>query len=150
MSQTTLNSLQRMFIESDRRFALAAIVALCVAAGLVVGVYVAVLSPIFALAGVVVIAGGLLMLRDVQWGLIALIALICLLPFGALPFKIGFTPTFLDVALVAVYFVWLVRIATGKSSKFVSTALGLPILVFLLLACASTTLFACQFNKSIL
>ena len=137
MSQTTPNSLRQLLIDSDRRFALAAIVALCVAAGLVVGVYVAILSPILALVGVAAIAGGLLMLRDVQWGLTALIALICLLPFGALPFKIGFTPTFLDIALVAVYFVWLVRIATGKSSRFMGTALGLPILVFLLLACAS-------------
>jgi hypothetical protein len=137
MSQQTLTSLQQIFVKSDRRFALAAIVALCVAVGLVVGVYVAILSPIFAIAGVLAVAGGLLLLRDVQWGLIALIGLICLLPFGALPFKIGFTPTFLDLALLATYFVWIMRIATGKAGKFVGTALGLPILIFLLLACAS-------------
>jgi hypothetical protein len=112
-------------------------VVLCAAAGLVVGAYVALLSPIFAVAGVLVIVGGLLMLRDIQWGLVAIIGLICLLPFGALPFKIGFTPTFLDLALVAVYFVWIVRIATGKAGRFVGTALGLPIVVFMLLACAS-------------
>ncbi|MFC2036485.1 O-antigen ligase family protein [Chloroflexota bacterium] len=137
MTQQSPTSLQRIFVESDRRFAMAAIVALCVAAGLLVGVYVAILSPVFAIAGVAAMAGGLLMLRDTQWGLIALISLICLLPFGALPFKIGFTPTFLDLALVAVYFVWIMRIATGKAAKFVATPLGLPILVFLLLACAS-------------
>lgn len=130
-------SLQRIFIESDRRFALTAIVALSLAAGLAVGVYVATLSPILAAAGVLAIVGGLLMLRDTQWGLVAIIGLICLLPFGALPFKIGFTPTFLDLALIAVYFVWIVRIATGKAGKFIATPLGLPIVVFLLLACAS-------------
>ncbi len=137
MTQRTLVNLQRIFVESDRRFALAALVALCVAAGLVAGAYVAILSPIFAAAGVLALVGGLLMLRDTQWGLVALIGLICLLPFGALPFKIGFTPTFLDLVLVAIYFVWIARIATGKAGRFVGTNLGLPIVVFLLLACAS-------------
>lgn len=133
----SLASLQRIFVESDRRFALAAILVLSVAAGLVAGAYVALLSPIFAAAGIVVIVGGLLMLRDIQWGLVAVITLICLLPFGALPFKIGFTPTFLDLALIAVYFVWIVRIAAGKAGEFIATPLGLPIVIFLLLACAS-------------
>jgi hypothetical protein len=129
--------LQRILVESDRRFVLVAAAALSVAAGLVVGAYVAILSPLFAIGGALAIVGGLLMLRDVQWGLVAIISLICLLPFGALPFRIGFTPTFLDLALIAVYFVWIVRIATGKADKLVGTPLGLPIVVFLLLACAS-------------
>ena len=137
MNQRTISSLQRIFSESDRRFALAAIVALCLAAGLLAGAYVAILSPLLAVAGILAIVGSLLMLRDTQWGLVALIGLICLLPFGALPFSIGFTPTFLDLALLAVYFVWVARIATGRAGKFVGTALGLPIVVFLLLACAS-------------
>ncbi len=107
------------------------------AAGLVVGAYVAILSPILAVAGVLALLGGLLILRDVQWGLVAIVGLICLLPFGALPFKIGFTPTFLDLALIGVYFVWIMRIATGKADTFIGTALGLPIVLFLLLACAS-------------
>lgn len=135
--QYSQSSLQRIFVDSDRRFALSAVVALSVAAGLVAGAYVAILSPLFAVGGVLAIVGGLLMLRDVQWGLVAIVGLICLLPFGALPFKIGFTPTFLDLALIAVYFVWIVRIATGKAGKLVGTPLGLPIVVFLLLACAS-------------
>ena len=135
--ERSFSGLQRIFVESDRRFVFAAVVAVALAAGLAVGAYVAILSPILALAGVAVIVAGLLMLRDTQWGLIAAIGLICLLPFGALPFKIGFTPTFLDLALIAVYFVWVVRIAVGKAGRFHGTALGLPIAVFILLAMAS-------------
>ena len=90
--------MQQILIQSDRRFALALVIALCVAAGLIVGAYVAILSPLYAVAAVVALVGILLVLRQVQWGLIAQICLICLLPFGALPFKIGFTPTFLDLA----------------------------------------------------
>ena len=133
MDQSFLG-LQRIFVESDRRFVLASVVAVALAAGLAVGAYVAILSPLLAVVGVGAIAGGLLMLRHTQWGLIAIIGLICLLPFGALPFKIGFTPTFLDLALIAVYFVWIARIAVGKAGKFHGTALGLPIAVFMLLA----------------
>ena len=129
--------LQRIFAESDRRLALAAVVSVALAAGLVVGAYVALLSPLLAVVGVAALAGGLLMLRDIQWGLVAIIVLICLLPFGALPFKIGFTPTFLDLALIAVYFVWIARIAVGKAGRFHATNLGLPIAVFMLLAIAS-------------
>jgi len=132
-----LGGLQRIFVDSDRRFGLAAAIALSVAAGLVLGAYAAILSPLLAVAGVMALAAGLLMLRDIQWGFTALVCLICLLPFGALPFKIGFTPTFLDLALIAVYFVWIVRFATGRTAKFIGTELGLPILIFLLLACAS-------------
>ena len=135
--ESALTSLQQVFVEGDRRFVLATIIAVTVAVGLLVGTYVAILSPIYAIASELALVLGLLMLRDTQWGLIALIGLICLLPFGALPFKIGFTPTFLDLALVATYFVWIVRIGTGKAGRFVGTPLGLPIIVFLLLACAS-------------
>ncbi len=135
--ERALSSLQRIFVDSDRRIVLAAVVAVSVAAGLVAGAYVAILSPVLAIVGVAAIAAAVLVLRDTQWGLIAILGLICLLPFGALPFKIGFTPTFLDLALVAVYFVWLARIAAGKVGQFRGTALGLPIAVFMLLAVAS-------------
>jgi hypothetical protein len=129
--------LSYLFMQTDRRFALMAVIALCMAGGLVAGAYVALLSPVYAAAGAVAIVGGLLILRNTQWGFVVLFSVICLLPFGALPFKIGFTPTFLDLSLLAIYFVWVVRIATGRSGEFVATPLGLPIVVFLLLACAS-------------
>lgn len=129
--------MQQILLSSDRRFALALVIALCVAAGLLAGAYVAILSPLYAIAGALAIVAGLLMLRDIWWGLAALIALITLLPFGALPFKLGFTPTFLDVVLIAIYLVWIARIARGKAGPFVANVLNLPITIFLLLACAS-------------
>ncbi len=132
-----MTSIRQILVDSDRRFAVAAVVALCSAAGLVTGAYVAILSPLYAVALTLALIAGLLMLRNTQWGFVALIALICLLPFGALPFKIGFTPTFLDVVLLAIFFVWIARIATGHSGRFIGTALGMPVIVFILLACAS-------------
>ena len=58
--------LQRIFVESDRRFVLAAVVSVALAAGLVVGAYLSLLSPLLAVVGDVALEGGLLMLRDTQ------------------------------------------------------------------------------------
>jgi hypothetical protein len=98
------------------------------------GLYVAVLGPTYALAGAVGLAAAILVLRSTRWGFIVLAAVIWILPFAAFPFKLGFTPTFLDAALLALFFVWLVRIATGQDRAFVFSPLGGLVLLFLALA----------------
>ena len=64
-------NIQRSLLEGDRRFTLGVIVALSVAVGLVAGAYVAILSPVYAIAAVLAAVAGVLMLRDTQWGFIA-------------------------------------------------------------------------------
>ncbi len=108
--------------------------ALLAGAGLACALLVAAAGPILALAAVAALVGGLLILRDLRWGFLALFAVVGLLPFAAVPFKIGFTPTFLDLALLALYFVWIMRIATQQASELRGSVLGPAILVFLLLA----------------
>lgn len=98
------------------------------------GLYVALLGPTYALAGAVGLAAAILVLRSTRWGFIVLAAVIWILPFAAFPFKLGFTPTFLDAALLALFFVWLVRIATGQDRTFVFSPLGGLVLLFLALA----------------
>ncbi|MCX7668547.1 MAG: O-antigen ligase family protein, partial [Anaerolineae bacterium] len=87
-----------------------------------------------AIVGFSAAVGGLLILRDVRWGMVACCAVIGVLPFAALPFKLGFTPTFLDLALLALYFVWIMRIATRRQEELVGTPLGLAVLLFVALA----------------
>jgi O-antigen ligase len=102
------------------------------------GALFAFLGPLLATIFVVAAAGGLLMLRSTQLTLFALVGVICLLPFAALPLPdIGFSPTLLDLVLLVLLFSWLFRIARRKQERFVASSLGLPILAFLLLACAS-------------
>lgn len=101
---------------------------------LVVGALLAYLTPIGGVAVIAACVGALLILRDVRWGLFALLAIACLLPFASLPFKIGFTPTFLDLVLGALYAVWAMRLITRHQDDFVLTPLGLPVLVFVALA----------------
>lgn len=106
---------------------------LFLAGALIAALLVAALGPLYAPAAVVVTAGGLLVLRDLRWGYVALLAVIGVLPFAALPFKLGFTPTFLDVALLAVYLVWIMRVATRRQRDLIGTPLGPAVLIFLLL-----------------
>ena len=107
---------------------------LIVLAGLTLGLYVAFLGPTYAIAGALALAAAYLVLRSTRWGFIVLAAVIWILPFAAFPFKLGFTPTFLDAALFALFFVWVVRIVTGQDRTFIFSPLGGLVLLFMALA----------------
>jgi len=90
------------------------------------------LVPFAVLGGLL---AALVVLSNIDFGLYTVIAVAVLLPFGALPLNIGFNPTFLDLALVAVIAIWLARLATRQDEGgFIATPLGLPVLVFMILA----------------
>lgn len=87
------------------------------------------------IAGAAVLLGGLatiLILRQIEWGFLAVIAVVTLLPFATLPVDIGLTPTFLDIALGAVVFVWLLGIVTGQQKRLVTAPVFLPLVLFIL------------------
>ena len=126
--------IESLFFSPDPRVALTSRAALLLAGAAVAALLVAVAGPIYGVAALVVLIGGLLMLRDLRWGLVALFAVIGLLPFAALPFKVGFTPTFLDLALMAIFFVWIMRIATRRQRDLIGSPIGALVLGFLLLA----------------
>jgi len=132
-----LGRLQSILFSGDRRLAWLALALIAIGAGLIAGAYVAVLSPLLAVIAAAALVVGLLMLRSTQWGFFALIAVACLLPFGALPIQIGFRPTFLDVILLVLLFVWASAFIVGWRREFIATPLGWPILLFMALACAS-------------
>jgi len=132
--QTVLHRIEAALYSPNRRTAYVARGLLFALAALVAALTVAVLGPLYAIAGFVVLIGGLLILRDIRWGLLALFGVIGVLPFAALPFKLGFRPTFLDVALLAVYFVWVLRVVTRRDRELVGTALGPLVFLFLLMA----------------
>jgi O-antigen ligase len=113
------------------------LVAACVVLGALAGVLLSLIHPLILLGLLAGLGVALAMLRSTQIGLFILVAVICLLPFGAIPFSLGFYPTFLDVALLAVFGVWLARVFTRAQEGFVTTPLDLPILVFILLAFAA-------------
>ena len=138
MQQVVVRRLQAWLVTgSDRRQVLAAVM-LCVLVGVAGGALFAFLGPLLAAIFVVALAGGLLMLRSTQLTFFALVGVICLLPFAALPVPdVGFSPTLLDLVLLVLLFGWMFRIARKKQERFVASSLGLPVLAFMLLACAS-------------
>jgi len=97
-------------------------------------ILVTALGGIYAAVTAMALVAGFLMLRHTEWSLTFLIGIILLLPFAALPMlksKIGFTPTFLDIVLLLLFFVWITRVFTRRQREFVATFLGLPVLLFL-------------------
>ncbi len=134
MVTSALNHVESILFSPDRRVAMTSRAALLAAGAMLAALLVVTAGPMYGVAAAVALLGGVLMLRDLRWGLVALFAVIGLLPFAALPFKLGFTPTFLDIALLALFFVWVMRIATRTQRDLVGTPLGVFVLLFLLLA----------------
>jgi hypothetical protein len=121
----------RLWITADNRYvAQSVVVFVALAAGIIVGALFGGLGWVIALGVCLTATLGILILQSTQVGLFSLIALICLLPYGALPFTIGFRPTFLDVALLALFGVWLMQFITGKQRYFITSPLGPLVLAF--------------------
>ena len=126
-------SLQRSFVVSNWRVALMLALAL-LGVALVGGGLIVFVHPALAVALPLALAVGLLMLRTPQWGLYGTIAVAVLLPFAALPIKIGFKPTFLDVTLAATFFVWFMTLLAGRATRLRFSPVAPGILAFILIA----------------
>ena len=91
-------------------------------------------GPIAAAALFLAALAALVVLRDIEIGFWAVIAVVTLLPFATLPFDIGLTPTFLDMALGAVVGVWLLALVTGRQRTITLSPLTLPLVLFIIVA----------------
>ncbi|MGC9358019.1 MAG: hypothetical protein ACP5GX_09135, partial [Anaerolineae bacterium] len=115
---------------------LAALLALALGAG--VGWLVAEVGALPVAVLVVATGYALWALRDIEVAYWGVIGIVTLLPFASLPFSIGFTPTFLDLALLGLFVVWLAPFLLETDQRaFVSTPLDGPVLAFIFLAIGS-------------
>lgn len=103
---------------------------MAVAAGVMVGALFGGFGPIISIGLLAALTVGILMLRSTQMGLFVLVGLVCLLPYGALPFTVGFRPTFLDLALGALFVVWAMHLITGRQRTFITSPLGMLVFMF--------------------
>lgn len=115
--------------------ALGSLLALALAAG------VALTSPAIVVAGLLALAAGLVILTNIEYGLYAVLGVAVLLPFASVPINLGFNPTLLDLALLALFAMWFARVTTRQdestpagAQKFQFTFLGVPVVVFMTLA----------------
>ncbi len=111
-----------------------AVLALGVLIALAGGAAIALTSPLIAIGAVIALIVAAIVLSNIEFGIYALIAVAVLLPFGALPFNVGFNPTFLDFAVLAVFGTWLALGLTRQGESFIATPLALPIVSFMVLA----------------
>ncbi|MBN1399927.1 MAG: O-antigen ligase family protein, partial [Anaerolineae bacterium] len=116
---------------------LGTVLALCCLAGVPVGAVIGLAGGLYGSAFLLGLLAAYLMLRSLTLGLVIVIGIICLLPFAALPVDIGFAPTFLDLALGGVFFVWISRLVSHKDQEFVAASPILGVLIFAALATAS-------------
>ena len=110
---------------------LGAAVAAC---ALTVGGLVGLAGPFIAVGVLVALAVAVWALTNLEIGLWGAIGIITLLPFAALPFKVIFTPTFLDLALGGTFLVYVMQWMTGRRRRLTLTPAHGPIFVFLALA----------------
>lgn len=91
-------------------------------------------GPLAGAALLAAIIVGLVVLRDIELGFWGVILVVCLLPFATLPIDIGLTPTFLDMALGAVFAIWALGLVTGRQRTVVTSPLTIPLGIFILVA----------------
>ena len=133
---TWVYALQRLLARGRPWYGLAALAA-CLAIGTVAGAAIAFLTPLYAVALAAAVAGGLLMLRSREFTLAVVIGIICLLPFASVPLNVGFSPTFLNLALGVLLLVWAVRIATGRQEPWVASPVSPAVAIFMILTFAT-------------
>lgn len=104
--------------------------------GGLIAVGMASIGPIFTTAIVLGLLAGLYILTNIAAALYAVIAVVGLLPFATVPFRLGLTPTFLDLAMGAFVLVYLFQWMTGRRHTLrltpIHALLGLYIMWLLL------------------
>lgn len=105
------------------------------ALALLLAAVIAFTSPVIVIIAVLALAVGAVILSNIEFGLYAVIAVAVLLPFAAIPINLGFNPTFLDLALLAFFGMWLTRVMMRQDEEPLPlTFLGVPLLAFMTLA----------------
>ena len=110
---------------------------ICIAAGIGVGAASVLVNPLYLITGMIALLIGLWFVGSLDRSLLALILIISLLPRFALPARLaGFTPTLLDLAIIAVILTW--RLSNARQPLPVpQLAITVPLLCLIVVAIAT-------------
>jgi len=109
-------------------------IAVCIAVGVGIGAASLLVNPLFLIAGVLVLPLALWLVRSVDRMLLALVVVIGLLPRFASPVRLGgFTPTFLDLALIGFLIAWFAT----RSRALPRIAIAVPLVCLITVAIAT-------------
>lgn len=126
------NTIQNWVLSLDRR--LYAII-IGIAIGIIAGIFAILLIKVDTMItfGLVLgLLGGLYIISDVHIALYGLIFTLFLLPFGTLPFSIGFTPTLIDLTIGTFVLVYLLMWMTGERRSLQLTPVHILVSVYLI------------------
>lgn len=126
--------LQHFIAHADRRVVALTIGGTLALIGALLGVSLAFLGPLYTAALILALAGGIWMLAGLENALWSIVAIIAILPYAALPFKIVVTPTFLDIAMGAFFFLYLGEWMTGQRHRLTTTPVHALVVLFMLLS----------------
>jgi polysaccharide biosynthesis protein PslJ len=109
------------------------LIAFAIAGGWLVAEFGALVVAVLVMGAVYAIA----VLWDLEFAYLGVMGVVALLPFGSLPFNIGFTPTFLDLMLLALFGAWLLAFLLGQEQRVIATPVGASVVAFALMAIAA-------------
>jgi O-antigen ligase len=87
--------------------------------------------PLLALVTLLALGIAPFVMRDIDRAFVAVVAVIILLPFAALPLGIGFNPTLLDLVLGLLYAIWLMRLVLRTQLRIHRPPLSAGVLLFM-------------------
>lgn len=144
----------------DRRIAVAVIGMLIGVIGVGIAFSLVIAGPLVTAAAVIGGLAAVYILTSIHAALYAMVAVMMFLPFGTMPFSIGFTPTLIDVMIGAFLLIYTLQWMVGQRSDFRTTPVHLLLAVYILwlLACfalglryaAPTSLILRQFSETML
>jgi len=102
-------------------------------AAIALGAALGFVGPLITAGALLGLLAALVVMSRMEFAVWAVIAVIFILPFGSLPFKVVFTPTFLDLALLAVMVIYAWQWMRAERRQVTVTPAHLPILAFLAL-----------------
>ena len=100
--------------------------------GVLGGFAVVQLGPLLPLLLLLGLVGATLVLVEPRWGLLGVLGIVTLLPFGTLPFKVGLTPTLLECALGLTWLVFALRLFLRRDERLLPSAIDGPLALFLI------------------
>jgi hypothetical protein len=109
----------------------------CIAAGVAVGVAAALVNPIILLALAVVAPVAVWVLSDVKHALTAMLIVLAILPRFASPVSIGFKPTFLDAAMIAILLAWAAGLLGPRRLPLRRSVIAIPTALLICVAIAT-------------
>ncbi len=100
--------------------------------GGLVALMMAVAGPVITFGAIFGLLAGLYVLSNVSAALYGVILVTAVLPFGTLPFKVGVTPTFVDLAVGAFVLVYVFQWMTGYRQQFRLTPVHPLVILYML------------------